>query len=187
MLAFAALLAVVPFVAAQDTASAAASAAAIIPSCALTCTIQNAGSSTCGGIANVTCLCSDDAFQASVFNCYTAECSESELQSAIQYGYGICQTVGITLETTAIPSGATATRATGGNSTASSTASSSATSSGAGSTTPAPTSSAAAQTTSSASGTAAPASASPTGAAERFAVPAVAAIAGVAGLAALFL
>ena len=81
---------------------------------------------------------------------------------------------------------ACSTRATGGNSTATSAASSSAASSGAGSTTPAPTSSAAAQTTST-SGSAVPASASPTGAAERFAVPAVAAIAGVAGLAALFL
>lgn len=35
-------------------------------------------------------------------------CSESELQAAIQYGYTTCKTIGITLDTTAIPTGATA-------------------------------------------------------------------------------
>ncbi|KAK9899177.1 hypothetical protein P389DRAFT_45098 [Cystobasidium minutum MCA 4210] len=157
-----------------------------------TCTLQLAGSSACGGVSNVTCLCTNTDFQRNVYQCYINTCTGDDLQSAIAYGAQQCSAVGVTLDTTAVPSGIT------GISTSAGAASSSAASSGSSAaSSSAPTSQAssaaagASSTASSVASSASSAAASPTGAAagafERghMLLGAVAAFAGAAGLVAI--
>ncbi|KAH8929989.1 hypothetical protein BT69DRAFT_1315358 [Atractiella rhizophila] len=106
-----------------------ATTTAAIPACALSCTTTAATQSSCGGISNITCLCTNESFQAAVYNCYVSTCG-NDLAAAIAYGAAVCQQNGNPIDTTAIPTGATATAATSSHASSTSTGAPAATQSG---------------------------------------------------------
>ncbi|EJD37672.1 hypothetical protein AURDEDRAFT_116750 [Auricularia subglabra TFB-10046 SS5] len=64
-----------------------------LPPCVLNCTTTSAGSTDCGSIANVTCLCSSTSFQQAAGACLTG-CTAEEQKTALTYQTQVCAAFG---------------------------------------------------------------------------------------------
>ncbi|GAA5900979.1 uncharacterized protein JCM6883_004714 [Sporobolomyces salmoneus] len=113
----AALLSVVSSVMAQSTGN--------IPACALTCLTSSVSSSPCAstGITGLNCICTNQEFQASYYQCQQSSCSASDLEAALSYGASVCAQNGTPINISAVPSGASSAAASGISSASSSVAS----------------------------------------------------------------
>ncbi|KAI5892097.1 uncharacterized protein SCHCODRAFT_02625300 [Schizophyllum commune H4-8] len=130
---------------AQDSTSAATSAAATstagISACILQCSSDAASSNGCSSITDLQCVCTSASFQDDAKSCLQDNCTEEEQQTALQLQAAECAAIGGTSESgsAATSTGASATSSASASSSASS-ASGTRTSSGSGATSTGPSS-----------------------------------------------
>ncbi|KAI8978357.1 hypothetical protein BD414DRAFT_516970 [Trametes punicea] len=87
----------------SSTASAAPTSTAGISPCIITCITQAGQANGCsGGIADLSCLCTNTAFQQAALSCLQSSCSAQDVQTAQQLEQAEC---GAGTSATAISSG----------------------------------------------------------------------------------
>ncbi|KAK4058043.1 hypothetical protein OIO90_000782 [Microbotryomycetes sp. JL221] len=91
----------------SSTESALPPDASTLPGCAITCTLSSLPGTACAqyGVSNTTCICTDQQFQLSFYECQSQTCSQEELQQALAFGASTCEANGTPINTAAVPSG----------------------------------------------------------------------------------